>query len=143
MSRTLSTDEANRLLIAFSDAAKQLIGRRTLLESHMFPVTTYVATGLYNLHEIGYEALREVTESAPPEEIGRLGRRFLSRINQKTHFSIILGYLVGREQRLMDEDEYSTLGEDDAEQTRFMLNFFHKAVSNYRSDGKLFVAYGN
>ena len=108
-------DEANRLLIAFSDAAKQLIGRRTLLESHMFPVTTYVATGLYNLHEIGYEALREVTESAPPEEIGRLGRRFLSRINQKTHFSIILGYLVGREQRLMDEDEYSTLGEDDAE----------------------------
>ena len=143
MSRTLSTDEVNRLLIAFSDAAKRLIGRRTLLESHMFPVTTYVATGLYNLHEIGYEALREVTESAPPEEIGRLGRRFLSRINQKTHFSIILGYLVGREQRLMDEDEYSTLGEDDAEQTRFMLNFFHKAVSNYRSDGKLFVADGN
>ncbi|MCL4435804.1 MAG: hypothetical protein M1503_11600 [Thaumarchaeota archaeon] len=143
MSKILVTDEANRLLIAFSDAAKRLIGRRTLLESHMFPVTTYVATGLYNLHEIGYESLREVTNSASPEEIGRLGRRLLSRINQKTHFSTILGYLVGREQRLMDKDVYSTLDEDDVEQTMFMLNFFQKVVSNYRSDDKLFVADGN
>ncbi len=142
MSKMITTADGNRLLTAFSDAAKRLIGRRTLLESHMFPVTTYVATGLYNLHEIGYESLKEVTKSSSPEEIGQLGRRFLSRINQKTHFSIIMGYLVGREQRLMDKDEYSTL-DDDAEQTRFMLNFFQKAVLNYRSDGNLFVADGN
>jgi hypothetical protein len=133
--------KANDFIRKLSDAAKSLIQSRTLLESTLFPVRTYMALGLYNLYEREYEVIREITKRKNAEEIGKSQKTLNAEINQKTQFSIIVGYLVGREQIRIDGylEEYGGEKEDTIRLT-FLLEFWEKFTKAYRNDGKLLVS---
>jgi len=137
----ISLDEANSLIARFGELAKDLISKRTLLESYVFPVRTYISVGLYNLYETAYPSFKKLSDHIKPEELGTEGQKLCSKINQKTHFSIMLGYLVGREQVIMDGDlsEPDALSED-REKLLFLLDLWRRMVSTYRRGAPLFVA---
>jgi len=136
----MNKDEANRFLLKLSDATKTFIKSRTLLESNLFPVRAYMAVGLYNLFENEYDLLRKVISKKRPEKLGAECKTVNSEINQKTQFSTIVGYLVGREQVIQDGnlDEYGDKGFD-AEKIMFLLDYWTKYSKTYRNDSNILV----
>ena len=136
----MEKDEANKILMKLSDTTKTFIGSRTLLESNLFPVRAYMAVGLYNLFENEYDLLRKVIRKKKPEKLGEDCKTVNSEINQKTQFSTIVGYLVGREQVIQDGniDEYGDR-EHDAEKIIFLLDYWSKFSNNYRNDRQMLV----
>ncbi len=136
----MEKDEANKLLMKLSDTTKTFIGSRTLLESNLFPVRAYMAVGLYNLFENEYDLLRKVIRKKDPENLGKDCKDINSEINQKTQFSTIVGYLVGREQVIQDGniDDYGDR-EHDAEKILFLLDYWRRFSNNYRNDGNMLV----
>lgn len=136
----MEKDEANSILMKLSDTTKTFIGSRTLLESNLFPVRAYMAVGLYNLFENEYDLLRKVIRKKPPENLGKDCKTINSEINQKTQFSTIVGYLVGREQVIQDGniDDYGDR-EHDAEKIIFLLDYWSKFSNNYRNDRQMLV----
>lgn len=136
-------EEANSLIERFSDAARSIVHSRTLLESTLFPVRSYMALGLYNLFEREYEVIKEIMRRKTAEEVGRAQKVLNSEINQKTQFSIIVGYLVGREQVILDGNLEEYGEEEDAEKLKFLLDFWEKSTKVYRNDGNLLVTDSN
>ena len=136
----MEKDEANSILMKLSDTTKSFIGSRTLLESNLFPVRAYMAVGLYNLFENEYDLLRKVTRKKNPEELGEECKSINSEINQKTQFSTIVGYLVGREQVIQDGniEDYGDR-EHDAEKIIFLLDCWRRFSKKYRNDGNMLV----
>lgn len=136
----MNKDEANNILMNLSDTTKTFINSRTLLESNLFPVRAYMAVGLYNLFENEYDLLRKVTNKKRPEKLGKECKTINSEINQKTQFSTIVGYLVGREQVIQDGNinDYGDQ-EYDAEKIIFLLDYWKKFSENYRNDGQMLV----
>jgi len=136
----MNKDEANRFLLKLSNATKTFIQSRTLLESNLFPVRAYMAVGLYNLFENEYDLLRKVINKKKPEKLGAECKTVNSEINQKTQFSTIVGYLVGREQVIEDGniDEYGDK-EYDAEKIMFLLDYWTRFSKAYRNDGQILV----
>ncbi len=137
----MQMDEANTLIEKFEYHLVNLLSKRTLLESFVFPVHTYIAVGLYNLYYKAPKAFQMLAAHITPEELGRRGRVLCSTINQKTHFSIMLGYLVGREQLIMD-GAISTKEEiaEDEEKLLNLLSFWKKMVMAYRNNEGIFVS---
>lgn len=136
----MKKDEANKFLMKLSDATKTFIQSRTLLESNLFPVRAYMAVGLYNLFENEYDILRKVINKKKPEKLGTDCKTVNSEINQKTQFSTIVGYLVGREQVIQDGniDDYGDK-EFDAEKIMFLLDYWSRFSKTYRNDGQILV----
>jgi len=136
----MNKEKANDLIRKLANAARSLVRSRTLLESTLFPVRTYMALGLYNLYEKEYEVIKEVAKRKTPEKIGKSQKVLNAEVNQKTQFSIIVGYLVGREQIRMDGklEEYGG-EEEDAARLTFLLEFWERTTKAYRNDGKLLV----
>jgi hypothetical protein len=140
----LNTEEANKMIKKLSDATRKFIHSRTLLESNLFPVRSYMALGLYNLYEREYKLIKEITKKKSPEKIGKESKILNSEINQKTQFSIIVGYLVGREQVIIDGnlEDYGD-GVYDAEKTKFLFDHWKRFSKIYRNDGNLLVGDSN
>jgi len=140
----MNKEKANDLLRKFSDATRSLVESRTLLESTLFPVQAYMALGLYNLFEREYEVIKEVLKRKSAEEVGKSQKVLNAEINQKTQFSILVGYLVGREQVIMDGNLEEYGGErEDAKRLLFLLDFWERSTRSYRNDGKLLVGESN
>lgn len=136
----MNTRQTNEIINKLSGSTKNFIKSRTLLESSLFPVRSYMALGLYNLFENEYDLIREITKTASPKKIGKESKILNSEINQKTQFSIIVGYLVGREQVILDGNLEDYGGEDyDAEKIKFLFDFWLKFSKAYRNDGNLLV----
>lgn len=140
----MNKEKANYHLRRLSDAAWSLVQSRTLLESTLFPVQSYMALGLYNLFEREYGVIKEILKKNTAEEVGRSQKVLNAEINQKTQFSIIVGYLVGREQVIIDGNLEKYGGEkEDARRLKFLLDFWEKSARAYRNDGKLLVTESN
>jgi len=99
-----------------------------------------MALGLYNLFEQEYDLIKKITKKKTPEELGKESKKINSEINQKTQFSLIVGYLVGREQVIMDGniDKYGDK-EHDANKIKFLFDFWKRYSKTYRNDKKLLV----
>ena len=140
----MNNKEANNLINILSDATRNFIASRTLLESNLFPVRSYMALGLYNLFEQEYDLIKKITKKKTPEELGKESKKINSEINQKTQFSLIVGYLVGREQVIMDGniDKYGDK-EHDAKKINFLFDFWKRYSKTYRNDKKLLVRDSN
>lgn len=137
----ISTDEANELIYKISSLAKELLISRTLLESKLFPVTTYICVGIYNSFGKGPGIFRELTGRTTPEELGREGRKLCAtQMNQLGAWAISNYYLAGRQFRLHDE-KCSPKDENEEEITeiKFALDFWKKVALAYRSDGTLYA----
>jgi hypothetical protein len=103
-----------------------------------------MSLGLYNLFEREYEVIKELLKRKTAEEVGRSQKVLNAEINQKTQFSIIVGYLVGREQVIMDGNLDKYGGEEkDAKRLMFLLDFWERSTKAYRNDGKLLVSNSN
>ncbi|MEE9440600.1 MAG: hypothetical protein V3V27_01580, partial [Candidatus Thermoplasmatota archaeon] len=94
----ISTAEANKLIEKISILTKNLALSRTLLESKLFPVTTYISVGVYNSFEKGPKIFKEVARRITPEELGRAGRNICAtQMNQLAAWAISNYYLAGRQ----------------------------------------------
>ena len=126
----ISTAEANKLIEKISILTKNLGLSRTLLESKLFPVTTYISVGVYNSFEIGPKIFKEVVRRITPEELGRAGRNICAtQMNQLVAWAISNYYLAGRQFLLYDERHTP---EDDTD--RYPGNREHQANGIHGAD---------
>lgn len=137
----ISTAEANKLIEKISILTKNLALSRTLLESKLFPVTTYISVGVYNSFEKGPKIFKEVARRITPEELGRAGRNICAtQMNQLAAWAISNYYLAGRQFLLHDEGHTSEdETEDEIKEVKFALDLWKRIALAYRSDGHLYA----
>jgi hypothetical protein len=127
--------QANALIRRFGESVRRFFRaeRRSSLISPLFHLPGRLILGSYCYHEHLVPLLRRVARSMTPEEIARRAKRIGARPNEINADSLLLGYFNGREQKRLLGVEFS----DDAEEITFLLEFWSRFLSAYKSDGKL------
>ena len=133
--------EANELIKEVNDEFEYLITHRGLLESKIFPVTSYICVSFYNSYDMLYDIIKKVSEKTTPEEMGKKSRKILSELQALTINYIPLYYMEGRMGEIFRKgDDPKAESEEKRKQTIFLLDFWKRLAFSYFQNGKLFVA---
>jgi hypothetical protein len=136
----MDVKEANELITILSEIFDFHVNKRGLLESKIFPVTSYICVSFYNSYDILYKILKQVSERATPEEMGKKSRKILSEIQALTINYIPLYYMEGRMGEIYRSGgDPRSEREEKRKQTMFILDFWKRLASSYFMNGKLFV----
>jgi hypothetical protein len=107
--------------------------QRSSMTSPMFNLPGRLLLGSYCYYENLPGLLNIIREYASPESIGKGMKQLCSRPNYVHLNSLVLGYLVGREQaRLLGQK-----AADDREDIVNVMDFWAGVARNYRNDGLL------
>lgn len=127
--------EWNQLVLQGGRAYKSELARRTVFESELFGMNTYIVMSMMEDFRKVPERLRAITEHASPEELVRSGLPIGSKRSFINLAAMPLHYLTGREL-------YVDLGEntlaDGLADSLTVLRFWRRATIAMRTDGALF-----
>jgi hypothetical protein len=133
--------EANEIIKELNDIFEYHILHRGLLESKIFPVTSYICVSFYNSYDMLYNVLKKVAEKTTPERMGKQSRKILSEIQALTINYLTLYYMEGRMGTIFREGgDPNSESEEKRKQTLFILDFWERLSSSYFQNGKHFVA---
>jgi hypothetical protein len=136
----MDVKQANELITILSEIFDFHVNKRGLLESKIFPVTSYICVSFYNSYDILYNILKQVSGRTTPEEMGKKSRKILSEIQALTINYIPLYYMEGRMGEIYRSGGDSrSESEEKRKQTMFILDFWKRLASSYFMNGKLFV----
>src|SRR5882724_11232597 len=124
-------EEWNWLIDRIGRAYKAELSRRTMFESELFPLNSYITMGHLEDYLQLPDRIRTVTAKTSPEEIVRSRLRIGSKINFICLAALLLHYLAGRELfiELGDIDRSS-----DLEDHLVVLDFWRRATIALRTD---------
>jgi hypothetical protein len=127
-------EEWNWLIDRLGRAYKAELSRRTMFESELFPLNSYITMGHLEDYLQLPDRIRMVSGKKSPEEIVRSRLHIGSKINFICLAAILLHYLAGRELfiELGDIDQSS-----DLEDHLIVLDFWRRATIALRSDDVL------
>jgi hypothetical protein len=127
--------QANALIHRFGESVRRFFRaeRRSSLISPLFHLPGRLIMGSYCYHEHLVPLLRRVANRMTPEAMAQRAKRLGARPNEINADSLLLGYFNGREQKRLLGVEFK----DDAEEITFLLEFWSRFLSAYKSDGKL------
>src|SRR5882724_7447572 len=127
-------EEWNWLIDRIGRAYKAELSRRTMFESELFPLNSYITMGHLEDYLQLPDRIRTVTAKTSAEEIVRSRLHIGSKINFICLAALLLHYLAGRELfiELGDIDRSS-----DLEDHLVVLDFWRRATIALRSDGAL------
>jgi len=131
----LDGGEANQLIHLFGESVKHFFRgqNRSALTSPIFNLPSRLILGSHCYYENLPQLLAKITSRASADDIGGGMKRLCARPNYIHLNSLVLGYLMGREQaRLMGAKADSDDGEVIA-----VLEFWARAARSYRNDGLL------
>ena len=133
--------DTNELIAYVNDVLEYHILHRGLLESKIFPVTSYICTSFYNSYDMLYDIIKKVSEKTTPEEMGKKSRKILSELQALTINYIPLYYMEGRMGEIFrNGGDPKSESEEKRRQTMFLLDFWKRLASSYFQNDKLFVA---
>ncbi len=133
--------EANELIREVNDVFEYHILHRGLLESKIFPVTSYICVSFYNSYDMLYDVIKKVAEKTTPERMGKESRKILSEIQALTINYLTLYYMEGRMGAIFrNGGDPKSESEEKRKQTMFILDFWERLSSSYFQNGKHFVA---
>ncbi|PPJ14422.1 hypothetical protein C5E51_02790 [Nocardia nova] len=127
--------EWNQLVLAGGRAYKSELVRRTVFESELFGMNTYIIMSMMEDYLKVPERLRIITEHASPEQIVAAGLPIGSKRSFINLAAMPLHYLTGRE--LFVDLGHKTLGEGLEDQLT-VLRFWRRATIATRADGVLY-----
>ncbi|OLS40729.1 hypothetical protein [Bacillus sp. MRMR6] len=129
-------DELNYLLQKNSDVTYWQCVTRTVQESKLFPVPSYMLLSYLNAYYKWPDLLREIAKERTPEELGSRARELSTRPTTLLgNWSIPNFYLVGREM-LINHDLIRP--EDNLEDLKFILDFWKRfSLAYHRNNGHL------
>ncbi|WP_040798158.1 hypothetical protein [Nocardia higoensis] len=127
--------EWNQLVLQGGRAYKSELARRTVFESELFGMNTYIVMSMMEDYLRVPDRLRVITEHASPEQLVRSGLPIGSKRSFINLAAMPLHYLTGRE-LFVDLGE-NTLA-DGLEDTLSVLRFWRRATIAMRTDGALF-----
>jgi hypothetical protein len=131
----------NELIHLFGESqkAEMRAERRETMKSVLFDLPRRSSLGWQALyeHEVGF--LRELSEHAAPEELGRRMRRLGSRPYALQPFILGCTYLGARQQRMLDLGlaEGDPFPEERVDDLAFLMDWWERIMRSYRSDGLL------
>ncbi|MHA1405471.1 MAG: hypothetical protein ACTSSI_17030 [Candidatus Helarchaeota archaeon] len=122
----ISDEKANDLIYYLSENIRKGIMGRSVIESQLFPVTTYISTACYILYDQGFEyrVMKEVAKKIKAETIARRCKTPASYLNQLAFHTL-----------KATPDPIET--EEQKFQTKFILDYWQNLSPNYRNDGML------
>ncbi|MFC8047233.1 hypothetical protein [Nocardia sp. NPDC057353] len=128
-------DEWNQLVLQGGRAYKSELARRTVFESEMFGMNTYIVMSMMEDYRKVPDRLRTILRHATAEELVRTGLPIGSKRSFINLAAMPLHYLTGRE--LYVDLGANTLA-DGHEDTLTVLRFWRRATIAMRTDGALF-----
>jgi len=138
----MTRDEINRVIQTVSGHLKAFMRseHRALLRSALFDVPRRSSLGWECLYRTADRWIAELTSHIAPEEIGRRMKRVCARPNFLTLSILICGYLLGRQQHILDLglEPGEPFPEDDPEQIGRVIEFWQRICRAYREDEGLF-----
>lgn len=128
-------ERVNRLIELFGDSVKHFFRdqQRSEMTSPLFNLPGRLVLGSHCYYENLPRLLARIRERATEAEIGQRMKRLCSRPNYIHLNSLMLGYLVGREQARLA----GTPCADDVEQVCDVVEFWSRTGVSYRNDGLL------
>jgi hypothetical protein len=131
---TPTLEEWNWLIDRIGRAYKAELSRRTMFESELFPLNSYITMGHLEDYLQLPDRIRTLTAKTSAEDIVRSRLHIGSKINFICLAALLLHYLAGRELfiELGDIDQSSDLDDH-----LVVLDFWRRATIALRSDGVL------
>lgn len=142
MTAAIATEHVDEIVRDFAAALIYTTNRerRTAMSSPLYDLPGRSSLGFAVVHEVAPGLVERLERVVPAEEIGRRMRAPLVRPYYLQLFILFEGYLMGREQRLLDGRDVPG---DDAERTARVADWFARAAGAYRIDGSAAPAEGN
>jgi hypothetical protein len=138
----MTRDEINGIIHAVSKHLKAFMRseRRELLRSALFDIPRRSSLGWECLYRTADQWIAELTSRITPEEIGWRMKRLCARPNFLTLSVLICGYLLGRQQHILDlgVEPGEPFPEDDPERIGRVIEFWQRICRVYREDRGLF-----
>ncbi|MFX1450001.1 MAG: hypothetical protein ACFFCM_04100 [Promethearchaeota archaeon] len=137
---SISTEEANELIYIMSENVRKGLFGREVIESQLFPVTTYICIACHQLYDqsFQYNIVKQMVDSGcDPREIGPKCKIINAFLNGLSFQSFAMLYLHGRAQKIYDWGGAEHEPEQKKEETKYILDFFRYLNPNYRNDGLL------
>jgi hypothetical protein len=137
----LSLNRLNELIHLFGESQKMDMRaeKREALRSILFDLARRSPLGWQCLYEHQVPFLREISELAPPEELGRRMRGLGKRPYGIQPFILMCSHLGWRQQRMLDLGlrEGDRFGEEQPEDLAYLCDFWARIMDAYRQDGFL------
>jgi len=143
----ISDEEANELIVMFSQSVLENFQTRGVVESKIFPVNHYIHVACYILYDQSYQynILKEVASKIAPEDIAKRSKSLGSRSNHLGFYSLLMLYLHGRAEIIYDNLKKKKAGETDIvvepetkkKETKFIMDFWKRLSPNYLNEGEL------
>lgn len=113
--------------------------RRESMKSVLFDLPRRSSLGWEVLYRHEVDFLRELSEHASPEQLGRMMRMPGSRPYALQPFILMCTYLGARQQHMLDLgiSEGQRFPDERIEEISFLLDWWERLMSSYRSDGLL------
>lgn len=127
--------EANNAIQTIGDDTYWLCVTRTVQESKLFPVPSYMLLSYLCCYYRYPELLRKVESRIRAEEIGDRSRAFGGKFGSVTGWAMPTFYLLGREMLI----NFGVIGPDDgAEDVAYVMDFWRRfKLAQQREDGHL------
>ncbi len=142
----ISDEEANELIVMFSQSVLENFQMRGVVESKIFPVNHYIHVACYILYDQSYQynILKEVASKISPEDIAKRSKSLGSHSNHLGFYSLLMLYLHGRAEIIYDNLIKKKAGEDivvepekKKKETKFIMDFWKRLSPNYLNEGEL------
>ncbi len=142
----ISDEEANELIVMFSQSVLENFQTRGVVESKIFPVNHYIHVACYILYDQSYQynILKEVASKISPEDIAKRSKSLGSHSNHLGFYSLLMLYLHGRAEIIYDNLIKKKAGEDivvepekKKKETKFIMDFWKRLSPNYLNEGEL------
>jgi hypothetical protein len=122
-------DDVNRLLTYHGEISYTLTTQRTALESALIPVTAYICVAAVECYRRYPAMVQQIADAMPPEELGRLGHRFATQIDNVhlwavPNFPCVGRVVLGGAGLLDPETDLATMAP--------ILDFWQRAAGAYR-----------
>jgi hypothetical protein len=126
-----SKDRVNREIRYHSEISLALTSQRTALESALIPVTAYILVACVECYRRYPEMIEAIATAASPEDLGRAGHRFATRIDNVHLWALPNFTLIGRK-------VLATAGmidwPEDERRMGIVFDFWDRAARAYRFD---------
>lgn len=143
----ISVDRVNELIRLFGESHKRDIRaeKRTTMSSVLFDLPRRSNLGWHCLHDNQDPFLRELAAALPPEELGRRMGDVGVRPYALQSFILVCGHLGHRQQRMLDLGLAAgdPFPEERPEELAFLMDFWGRLQSGYRTDEVLLPAQAN
>ncbi len=143
----ISVERVNELIHLFSAHHKHdmRVEKRTSMSSVLFDLPRRSSLGWQCLHDNQGSFLRELAAALPPEELGRRMGTVGARPYALQPFILVCSHLCHRQQRMLDLGlrPGDPFPEERPEELAFLMDFWARMQSGYRTDDVLLPAEAN